>query len=243
MYKEHPSFNPPPDNAVLWRYMDFTKFVSLLDKSALFFVRADKLGDPFEGAPTSVNVAAREAFYNSLPETALQGNRINLRQELRRFTLINCWHESSYESAAMWSLYSREKDGIAIKTDFSSFKQSLVSSTDIHIGKVSYIDYERDFIPGGNAYNPFLHKRHSFEHEREVRAIHTKLSERGFAQDACEIGMYDEVDLSLLIQEVVVAPLAPDWFLELIESVATRYNLQAPVSKSSLAVDPVWSRF
>ena len=43
MYQEHPSFNPPSDNATLWRYMDFTKFVSLLDKSALFFVRADKL--------------------------------------------------------------------------------------------------------------------------------------------------------------------------------------------------------
>ena len=51
MYTEHPTFSPPPDDAVLWRYMDFTKFVSFLDKSSLFFARADKLGDPFEGAP------------------------------------------------------------------------------------------------------------------------------------------------------------------------------------------------
>ena len=36
MYKEHPSFDPPADDAVLWRYLDFTKFVSLLDKRALF---------------------------------------------------------------------------------------------------------------------------------------------------------------------------------------------------------------
>ena len=41
MYKEHPAFNPPTDDAVLWRYMDFTKFASLLESSALFFVRAD----------------------------------------------------------------------------------------------------------------------------------------------------------------------------------------------------------
>ena len=50
MYKEHEAFAPPPPDAVLWRYMDFTKFVSLLEKQALFFARADKLeDDPFEG--------------------------------------------------------------------------------------------------------------------------------------------------------------------------------------------------
>ena len=40
----------PDFNSVIWRYMDFAQLVSLLDKEALFFCRADKLGDPFEGA-------------------------------------------------------------------------------------------------------------------------------------------------------------------------------------------------
>ena len=219
MYKEHPSFNPPPDNAVLWRYMGFTKFVSLLDKSALFFVRADKLEDPFEGSLTDVNVLSRIAFYNQhLTKKELQGKRINLEQLMRRFALISCWHESSYESAAMWSLYSREKDGIAVKTDFSSFKQSFTSNRDVYIGRVNYIDYRRDHIPEGNTFNPFLYKRRSFEHEREIRAMNIVLSDKGFAQDVCDIGLYFEVDLSLLIKEVIVAPFADDWLLELITS-------------------------
>ena len=50
MYEESPFCTPPPDDAVLWRYMDFTKFVSVLDKRALFFSAADKFGDPFEGS-------------------------------------------------------------------------------------------------------------------------------------------------------------------------------------------------
>ena len=29
MYEEHPVFNPPPLDTVLWRYMDFTKYISL----------------------------------------------------------------------------------------------------------------------------------------------------------------------------------------------------------------------
>ena len=65
MCEEHPAFSPPSDDAVLWRYMDFTKFVSLLDRSALFFARADKLNDPFEGSVSIINmlgnlISARE---------------------------------------------------------------------------------------------------------------------------------------------------------------------------------------
>ena len=36
MYKAHDSFETPPPDAGLWKYVDFTKFVSLLEKEALF---------------------------------------------------------------------------------------------------------------------------------------------------------------------------------------------------------------
>lgn len=238
MYEEHPSFNPPPDNAVLWRYMDFTKFVSLLDKSALFFVRADRLRDPFEGTITDVNVIHRTAFYETLPKESLRRERLNVEELIRQFALISCWHEGSYESAAMWSLYSREKDGIAINTNFDSFKQSFIGNTDVYVGRVRYIDYSLDHIPEGNIFNPFLHKRHSFAHEREVRAMNIISGDKGFSQPAYDVGRYFKVDLSLLIKEVIVAPYAEDWFLELVQSVATRYTLKAPVSKSRLADKP-----
>ena len=39
------------------------------------------------------------------------------------------------------------------------------------IGRVSYVDYNTTIIPEGNAFFAYLHKRQSFEHEREVRAI------------------------------------------------------------------------
>ena len=137
-----------------------------------------------------------------------------------------------------------ETDGIAIKTDFNSFKKSLTSDEDIYVGKVSYVDYENHFIPEGNSFYPYLHKRQSFDHEREVRAIvqiiPLKNDEIDMSHDICDIGKYYEVDLSLLIQQVIVAPYAHDWFLELIKSVAARYNLEAPVVKSSLADNPRW---
>ena len=246
MYKEHPVFNPPSSDAILWRYMDFTKFVSLLEKQALFFPRADKLGDPFEGSLTQVNEALAPLYYD-LPEEG----RLTLKQvrkHFTRWTLINCWHENAHESEAMWRLYARETDGIAIKTDFDSFKNSFTCSEDILIGSVNYVNYDSHFIPEGNAFHPYLHKRKSFEHESEIRAIVQEIptNDQGidYSQDICDIGKYYKVDLPLLIGgevgKVVVAPFAPDWFLELVESVTKRYNFDFCVEKSVLSDNPTW---
>ena len=42
---------PSPTNAKIWRYMDFTQFVSMLEHGGLFFFcRLDYLQDRFEGS-------------------------------------------------------------------------------------------------------------------------------------------------------------------------------------------------
>ncbi len=248
MYEEHPVFNPPSADAVLWRYMDFTKFVSILEKESLFFVRADKLGDPFEGSCSYANkelrpIVYKEWFKDKTSKEALQ-TLVQFRKEKPRFTLINCWHENPHESEAMWKMYSRENDGIAIKTIFDLFKKSFTCNESIYIGSINYVDYDNYFIPEANSLIPFLHKRKSFEHEREVRAIVSAVpvvdGKSDMSRDICDIGKYYRVDLSVLIQEVVVAPFAPDWFLKLVKSVTARYNFNFPVVKSSQADDPMW---
>ena len=110
MYKEHDALTPLPPDAILWRYMDFTKFVSLLDKQALFFVRADKLEDPFEGFWPTANRANLENLFERIPlpvRNTAQQTMHSFIKALPRFTLINCWHESPGESVAMWKLYSK----------------------------------------------------------------------------------------------------------------------------------------
>jgi hypothetical protein len=39
---------PSDSDAKVWRYADFAKYVSMLEKGALWFTRADKLGESFE---------------------------------------------------------------------------------------------------------------------------------------------------------------------------------------------------
>lgn len=237
--------NPPPEDTILWRYMDFTKFIALLERRALFFARSDKLNDPFEGSFPQKNIKAR--YVNLHPEfeevlLSLPSLMSAFWMQLKRFTLVSCWHESNYESEAMWKLYASANGGLAIKTRFDSFVKSFITDEKIHIGKVQYVDYDNDLIPEDDPLSPYLHKRKSFEHEQEVRAIvqNVNTSQLTELQDDYDIGKYYEVDLNLLIQEVVVDPFTPEWFLELVDLVAQRYNLQAPINKSHLAALPMW---
>lgn len=235
MRKEKHYLDIPPDDAVLWRYMDFVRFVSLLEKNALFFPRADKLEDPFEGyRPIS---AVKVKISSSDAETLS-----NIYKASIPLTLINCWHESPHESEAMWKLYSRETDGIAIKTDFGSLMDCFKTDYRWMPGRVNYIDHETSYPATGSLWAPFFHKRKSFEHEHEVRIVIQDIPEK-FPFDFAPVyddGNYFEVDLSILIHDVVVAPYAPEWLLELVKSVATRYNLEASVLKSRLGVSPAW---
>ena len=53
MYKTDPNVKTPNDATFhIWRYIDLTKLLSLLENKALYLCRADKLNDPFEGSIT-----------------------------------------------------------------------------------------------------------------------------------------------------------------------------------------------
>ena len=266
MFKESSFLDSPPPDAPLWRYMDFTRFMSLLEKRSLFFARADRLNDPYEGfLPRYILENLRDNFTGNMnPEMNIFWNISQVFKSVAAFTLVCCWHENPRESAAMWSLYSRENDGIAIKTTYNSLSKSFKCKEDVYIGRIKYIDYdathpvgildEKDRLYQGlkshdlTIRSPLFHKRDSYRHEQEVRALHP-VSLKGLysggmteeiAQPPYSGGIYLEVDLSLLIHDIIVSPFAPDWFVELIGLMATRYSLNKNVTKSSLADGPTW---
>ena len=245
MYETRNSFGPPPDDAVLWRYMSFTKFVSLLTKRALFFARADKLGDPFEGSLSQLNVDFSPIINSGIPLEQIKLLHEYIKDK-RRLVLVNCWHENEHESDAMWKLYAGHAEGLAIKTNFGSLKESLIGEEIVQVGRVTYVDYNTTFIKENDPIAPFMHKRKSFEHEREVRAIiqkHNIVDGKIMVggPDIFETGTYCDVDTSKLVNQVIVPPYAEDWFTELVQATAVTYGLQAPVTKSSLASLPIWN--
>lgn len=259
-YSEHEGYMTPSDDVILWRYMSIGKFSSLLTEASLFFARIDQLGDEFEGSAAKPYQASR-AKYNGkeLSSCCFEALEIDLR-ERRRFTLVSCWQRNTHESDAMWRLYCPDKAGVAVKTTVGSLKHSLLGSEPVYIGEVLYSDYDEHFVQaapvGQTSFTidpPAVRKRHHFKHEQEVRAVIdlSPLAGKSFhpcgvdlpfigpdAFDICEKGRPHRVDLSTLIEEVVLSPFA-EAALELFVKRSTQTaGLGIPVHWSSMTRTP-----
>lgn len=180
-----------------------------------------------------------------MPPSALH-NLSQFSEILVKHTAISCWHLSEYESAAMWKLYLKSNEGIAIQSTFDLLKTPLKNDNhDVFIGKVKYIDFQKDWMPEGNMLYPFVHKRKSFEHEKELRAIiqelrYKKNGEIDWSKPLFDDGIYVQVDLVVLIDKIYLAPTGPKWLFELVKSITKKYKLDKDVLQSSLDDVPVY---
>jgi len=170
----------PPDNGRIWRYYRLPRFIQLLEERMLFFARADKFEDPWEGAlpkPTAEMIRRAQV---RCPREERRGRSdaelaITMAKNLRRYTVISCWHMSEGDSAAMWKLYASEEDGVRVASTpndlFTSLPRDPNSNTRVYIGQVRYdLDYAAEPLSLLDIH-AYLHKRKNFDHEREVRAI------------------------------------------------------------------------
>jgi hypothetical protein len=230
------AFEPPSDpNIKIWRYMDFARLVGMLEDQGLFFRRADLFEDRFEGT-MSQPLRAFLQEENQSPRLEAYGQML---RRVRGATFINCWHMNESESAAMWQLYSAAAEqSICLQSTYARLRDALPA--DINIGMVKYISYDRDQIPFDDLWWPLLHKRKSFEYERELRAVWSDMEAiRGEGADRRQ-GVWKKVDLQRLIQGVYVSADAERWFLKLVRKVLQRYGTTVDVRQSDLADEPLF---
>jgi hypothetical protein len=113
-YQTHFAFIEPKDrNARLWRYMDLSRLLSVIDKGALFFPSVATLSevDPYEGEPALARIRAAQA------QGADELRKLRLQCEVfKHLNLFNCWHMNDGESDAMWKLYVKGSEGVAIQS-------------------------------------------------------------------------------------------------------------------------------
>lgn len=258
MYEDHKEFQlPAKKDARIWRYVSFIEFVSMLNLSGLHFTRMDKFEDKFEGALAKPNVEALKAAFKVAAEKnpadaenwkgRLEG-QMKWNEEQRRRVAVNCWHVNEHQSEAMWRLYANSDDGIAIASTVDRLIKSIENSRDslVFVGLVEYIDYETEKIPVSNAFHPALHKRISFKHEMELRAVAVRAAETEKGNlywqpnDFDESGTDVKVQLDVLIEKVYLNPTSPGWIASVIHSVADLYGLKKPIEKSNLNSPPSW---
>ncbi|TNB96928.1 DUF2971 domain-containing protein [Bacillus cereus] len=233
MFKKHDKFMTPKDETKIWRYMDFAKFVNLLATKSLFFVRSDKFYDPFEGLiPKGQEQWDLDDSYPNMVKRSVWH---------RKFTTINCWHMNPVESAAMWDLYVKNGDGVAIQSTIMNFKNSIhKTDKEICLLKVNYADYNVDMFSSEDEYEPYIHKRTSFNHENEVRALYIAPYDKDIeaydenTKPPFDFGVDVTCDVEVLIEQIYISPTSPDWFVNLVRSVCKTYGLDKKVKKSTL---------
>ena len=264
MFEEHPVFQAPDDPSIyIWRYIDLSKYISLLNDKALYFCRMDKLVDRFEGSLPRSNILLRKADpYSKIMvqssdgrlETSEKSRERQIRIE-RTHAFVNCWHMNNHESAAMWQLYCSNTQGIAIRSTYRALCESFRSyPRPIYVGVMNYIDYDQELIRDPrsntpllfNTFYPLMHKRRSYHHEAELRALVTwEFRFRGNSlkpmwRKPKDAGILVPVDLNLLIESVFVAPNAEPWFRKIVESVSDKYDLSIQPRQSRLGEDPLF---
>lgn len=251
-YAKMTGLDLPEDIATVWRYMDFSKYMSMLVTEGVYFVRCDRFEDKWDSVlprrwhaqmsrdrlPTSDGRELTEAEWYTEKEIPTRP--------------VSCWHVHEHEDDAMWKRYTpTESTAVAIRSTVAQLKQSFSScAEEVRIGLVKYGDHEELGDPKFSAaywgsepspaplnpwYRPQFFKRKFFELDRELRAM-------VYVSPSIEHGHLLKIGvdgLRALIQSVHLKPGSSKWFKQVVESVTARYGLPAtPVCFSEIDVAP-----
>lgn len=209
----------------IWRYLQYSKFVAMLKCKTLHFSRADKFTDIFEGSYPRKNLKN----YPSVP------NPTYTYEAFKKYVAVSCWHRNQDESEAMWELYLKNSDGVAIVTDKNTLEECLADS-EASVIEVQYKNYREDQIDDFTWFKAFEYKRKCFIHEQEIRANIYRLPPspniiNGFPEISppdgtnCvpDEGIQVNVELSTLIEKVIISPRSGAWFESLIRETLVNY--------------------
>lgn len=243
---DYPDVN---DDDVLWRYVDLTRYLDLLQTSELHLARADQMEDSWEGAFGEYTRKMGPVVYGEHWEQ-ISRHFPTLYHWFRSHTYMNCWHVGAVESAAMWKIYVGDGKGIAIRTTAERLKAALVGPDHVTGAQVQYVDYSNTWIPHGNEFWALMHKRKSFAHEQEYRLMRSWSPEvyetdenNNVTRSAPDIPppfLREPVNLKILVQAVYVAPDAVAWVESAIRKVTTTYAADIEVRRSDLGLGPVF---
>jgi len=198
----------------LYRYIPFETFADIVINKRLTLVSPLLWEDSYEGW-----------FWKSLSESVKKGVSDSIKKALNSIFAL-CWSKNC-DSAALWSIYSYGQKAIMIETtDEKLSKLSKITikemdySNDAHLTIDEFIDLlvhpSRD-----NLFLPFTKKRNDFSHENEVRIFATKPNPDGTAKS---ISLPID-SIPSLIQDVVVHPFAPDWFVDIVKEFCKKFSI------------------
>lgn len=230
MYIQNSNLNlTENDDLFVWKYLDLSKFLDMLLVKKLFMSRSDKFEDQYEGTFSEPTFEEIKKIAENNPKF------LDNYKSHREKVVISSWHANEYESFAMWQIFTKNNEGIAIQSTIGRLKKAvqLEKHFQQYIGEVNYIDYKKDFIPFDDTFFPFLFKRKSFQYEREVRIISDVTSDNLIIDNGLKI----DVDINELIEKIYIHPKSENWYKKLVIELVRKLGFDFTIEKSDLESD------
>ncbi len=227
MYVLNPILRLTDDpDTVIWKYMDLSKFLDLLLSRRLFMARSDKFEDQYEGT------FSEPTFEEMKRLSADNPGFLQYYKSHREKVVVSSWHINEYESFAMWQIFTKTNEGLAICSTVNRLKNALEPEqlTTQYIGEVNYIDYKKEFIPFEDDFFPFLFKRKSFQYEREIRVLTDMSSSGQYINDGIKI----DVNICELIDKIYIHPKSENWYKKLVIDLLDKLGFDFRIEKSDL---------
>ena len=204
---------------LVWRYMSFAKFVWTIQNKCLWLSRADLLGDSWEISLSGeqLQLVIDRHPINPIGEVRKESAEERAKRILglwRSSTFVSCWNRAQHESNALWKIYCKNPEGVALQTTYEKLS-SIRGRHSLH--PVTYP------VPGSNKRTPthtdlVTKKRPMFSYEEEVRIV--------FYDENRETGAADGVRLEFdfdLIESIRIHPEAVESFFDVVRNIVQTY--------------------
>ena len=241
----------PNDSSTILRYMDRWKFQSILENSALYFVRSDRFKDSWDSVLPPKWKEKMQCVMCDRPNDGKYTEAAWYEEREIPTNPICCWNCDENESERMWDEYTSSTDALVIRSTVGRFKECFsLTSAHVKIGRVNYgyhddlgdpqfvITWWGDDAPAAGLnpwYVPRYLKRLEFKYEKEIRAtIHVSLEDQQI-----DPGYYLTIGssgINTLIEAIHVHPNATIEQRKHLKSLMDKHGFyDIPIQSSSLS--------
>lgn len=208
----------PPDFVPVIRYMNLSKFINLLHSQTLWFASLDTFSDEYEGYAMLEKEAKASAAFETF----------------RTWSLVSCWNKFITESFPLWKIYlGGDKIGVGIVSTVGGVKNSIISKEEkerIEGFQIEYvpIDYKEDIT---NHLILATIKYDFYSYEDEIRFTYR------YGNNPKIAGKAIKINTDILINQIIMSPYIPDWAIDSLRDLCSKYNIDPNLLKSSMVKD------
>lgn len=203
----------------VYRYISLSQFLAFIEKEKTYLTNISVWDDPYEDVLKNLPVKDSSSRFG----------------EFRTFRsyFAQSWSLNG-NSDAMWRIYSKNSEGLLIKSTVRKFKS--IQNIDLALfGRVVYFDDLRKSLakisndepkdPKINTLKWSLLKRRAFDHEKEVRFI-TLGKHINFYLEPESKTIELSLDPKNFLEDIIIDPRAPSWYISTVKKYCDKSKLE-----------------